>query len=481
MQLSVKTGIIFQAKDTRNRITNETAYDNEQLAQLQNELKDNQLYSGIGIIPGTDIGGGSEGGENGTVNSPINSGGQTNQGENINSGVNQGETNTNQLTNNLTAGDIVEGKTAQDPIIKVTDGIRVAVNQFCSNITVQIFTQDKTQRIKYILTTTVADINNELYPSGLIKELDIENGGTLTFTRDGEYTITAYAYDGLGNKSNPTVMWIKKDERATPANGVKIVVLSGQQGEPGYYRSDVTVQIDGVNYLYDRIKYKVTGVAKSDGTIAGRTVKTEEVIDTGEIQTTRTGIFEIAADGIWTITPYVWDNFDWKYAGRETIITRDTKIPKITTFKSTNVAGTSVDVEVSCDMGISGSATEGAYTYFVGTEKQKTTNETIYQYTGLERLTTYTDLKVIAKDKAGNESLEEILPEITTTVGVYEFPYTGREELLNIPCSGSYLIEVWGAQGGNGGSRSGGMGGYSKGMISLEKDEVLYVYVGGRR
>ena len=59
-------GIIFQAKDTKNMITNETEYDNEQLATLQNELKDNELYSGIGIIPSTDTGGSSEGGESGT-------------------------------------------------------------------------------------------------------------------------------------------------------------------------------------------------------------------------------------------------------------------------------------------------------------------------------------------------------------------------------------------------------------------------------
>ena len=50
-----ENGIILQAKETKNLVTNETTYDNAQLAQLQNELKDNGLYSGIGIIPGTDI------------------------------------------------------------------------------------------------------------------------------------------------------------------------------------------------------------------------------------------------------------------------------------------------------------------------------------------------------------------------------------------------------------------------------------------
>ena len=169
-------GIIFQAKDTKNMITNETEYDNEQLAALQEELKDNDLYSGIGIIPGTDTGGSSEGGENG-------SSGGGNQG-----GSNSGGTNTNTggSDGSLIGGDAVP------PTITVLEGEEIAASFFRSDVTIQIATTDKTLRIKYILTTTVDEINNELYPSGLIKEIDIENGGTLTFTKDGEYTITAY-------------------------------------------------------------------------------------------------------------------------------------------------------------------------------------------------------------------------------------------------------------------------------------------------
>ena len=44
------------------------------------------MYSGIGIIPGTDTGGGSEGGENG-IGGGGNQGGQTNQGSNTNTGT----------------------------------------------------------------------------------------------------------------------------------------------------------------------------------------------------------------------------------------------------------------------------------------------------------------------------------------------------------------------------------------------------------
>ena len=101
--------------------------------------------------------------------------------------------------NNQQTGPIVGGD-AQDPIIKVIEGEQVAASFYRSDVTIQIYTEDRTQKIKYILSTTVADINDLLYPSGLVKELDIENGGTLTFTKDGEYTLTAYAYDTQGKK-----------------------------------------------------------------------------------------------------------------------------------------------------------------------------------------------------------------------------------------------------------------------------------------
>ena len=134
-------GIILQAKNTKNLVTNETTYDNAQLAQLQNELKDNGLYSGIGIIPGTDTGGSSEGGENGTGGGHTNSGGQNNSGSNTNNPGTLVNTGNNQQTGPIVGGD------AQDPIIRVLDGEQVAASFYRSDVTLQIYTQDKTQKI----------------------------------------------------------------------------------------------------------------------------------------------------------------------------------------------------------------------------------------------------------------------------------------------------------------------------------------------
>jgi len=45
--------------------------------------------------------------------------------------------------------------------------------------------------------------------------------------------------------------------------------------------------------------------------------------------------------------------------------------------------------------------------------------------------------------------------------------------------NGLYKIELWGAQGGTSGSNPGGYGGYTSGLIDLNKDEKLNFYVGG--
>ena len=62
----------------------------------------------------------------------------------------------------------------------------------------------------------------------------------------------------------------------------------------------------------------------------------------------------------------------------------------------------------------------------------------------------------------------------------FDFEYivaSSRDQMLNIPSDGYYKLEVWGAQGG---SSLGGYGGYSSGIISLNKGDNIYVNVGGQ-
>ena len=67
-----------------------------------------------------------------------------------------------------------------------------------------------------------------------------------------------------------------------------------------------------------------------------------------------------------------------------------------------------------------------------------------------------------------------------------DFDYTGDIQSFTAPYSGYYKLEVWGAQGGTVKPYSGatvyigGYGGYSRGVVYLEKDETVYVVVGGQ-
>ena len=61
-----------------------------------------------------------------------------------------------------------------------------------------------------------------------------------------------------------------------------------------------------------------------------------------------------------------------------------------------------------------------------------------------------------------------------------EYGYTGEEETFTAPKSGTYKLEVWGAQGGNAEDYKGGFGGYSSGTMTLNSGDKLYINVGGQ-
>ena len=66
----------------------------------------------------------------------------------------------------------------------------------------------------------------------------------------------------------------------------------------------------------------------------------------------------------------------------------------------------------------------------------------------------------------------------------YEFVYTGSYFTFNIPASGIYNLDVYGARGGNINysdmEAKGGLGGHANGYIYLEKNAMLYICIGGK-
>ena len=59
-----------------------------------------------------------------------------------------------------------------------------------------------------------------------------------------------------------------------------------------------------------------------------------------------------------------------------------------------------------------------------------------------------------------------------------EFAYTGSEQTFTAPVTGTYKLETWGAQGGNGYDSIGGYGGYSVGYVKLKANSKVSVVVG---
>ncbi len=66
-----------------------------------------------------------------------------------------------------------------------------------------------------------------------------------------------------------------------------------------------------------------------------------------------------------------------------------------------------------------------------------------------------------------------------STGHTWKYEYTGDEQTFTAPITGTYKLEVWGAVGATDSSvYHGGYGGYSVGNVFLNKDDMLYIYIG---
>ena len=118
------------------------------------------------------------------------------------------------------------------------------------------------------------------------------------------------------------------------------------------------------------------------------------------------------------------------------------------------------------------------------------TNKAMYCYQCTE--STATETKTITTDNHSQNPTANYAKEgngyakITFTRKIedgseYNFDYTGGEQIFTVPYTGIYELETWGAQGGQlyNVKYNYAYGGYSSGLIELNKNQVLYVNVGG--
>lgn len=94
--------------------------------------------------------------------------------------------------------------------------------------------------------------------------------------------------------------------------------------------------------------------------------------------------------------------------------------------------------------------------------------------TGLTSSTTYY-VCAYATNSAGTSYGSQVS---VTTNPQTDFSYTGSMQSFTVPTTGTYKLEVWGAQGGTASSYAGGQGGYSYGYKNLTSGDVIYIYVG---
>lgn len=98
-----------------------------------------------------------------------------------------------------------------------------------------------------------------------------------------------------------------------------------------------------------------------------------------------------------------------------------------------------------------------------------------YKY-NIEELSSISNLSITI-------TMNYINPKISSSSTVWNYEYTGGEQYFIANKTGNYKLEVWGAQGGSfeyeGTDYLGGYGGYSTGIINLNKNEKIYLNVGG--
>ena len=239
-------------------------------------------------------------------------------------------------------------------------------------------------------------------------------------------------------------------------------VTSGTLGLNNYYTNSPTIEF-------------VTSVSKSSGLYYGvGFVENYETIMLNEGQSkTETSTITTNTDGI-TINGYVKSG-----AGKTGTCSVNLKIDTNSPTVSTNVSGKDATITLGDNLGINGYAITTSATAPTVWTSETGTNK-VEAYTATTAGTYY----AWVRDQAGNTVSSSFVIPTTAfcayTAGNYwNFAYNGGIQTFTAPCSGTYKLEVWGAQGGTALTGIGGAGGYSKGNVVLSAANNLYVVVGG--
>ena len=286
---------------------------------------------------------------------------------------------------------------------------------------------------------------------------------TKSITANGTYT--AYVKDNVGRIKNCSASVTKIDATAP-------TVTFGTNGNSTYAKSQSTkVTVTDSQSGVATLKYQWT---------------TSTTAPTASTFTTSFTSGTTFTNGVGTGSYYLWilafDN-----AGNQ-IITRSNVFNLENTINAPALSSSSGTTNSITAVYSAGSAVSGikSTTCYYGTTSNPTNTGTLSGnncvFSNLTSNTTYYYKKCITSN-AGNTACSKV-SSLLTAGGVYAYDYTGKEQTLTIPVNGTYKLETWGAQGGNGWyvydytNAEGGVGGYSFGMYFAKIDTKLYINVG---
>jgi large repetitive protein len=284
----------------------------------------------------------------------------------------------------------------------------------------------------------------------------ISTSSNVTPAIPGSYTVTYNVTDASGNNATEVTRTVNVTDTTAPT------VAFGTNGNATYAQSrSTTVTVsDNVAVNASTLEYQWT-----TSTSAPTEVSFVTSFTNGQSINTPAGV---------TGGYYLWilakDTSGNTLIDRSNVFNLDNTAPVITMSGSSpidhNLGDTYTDAGATASDNIDGNLTSSI-----------STNNGVNINTAGTYYVTYN-----VTDSSGNAATQ-----VTRTVNVvapsniFTYTYTGAYETFTAPAAGTYLIEVWGASGGSSitSGCTGGLGGYSKGEITLSSGNSLYVYVGG--
>ena len=316
---------------------------------------------------------------------------------------------------------------ATRPVIQSFTGEQVIQNNVGQGFRVNVEAIDRTSGLN-----TAGNPTSYTYQSKLASNTAYD---TQTATRDTSklytnldatktYDMYVMIKDGAGNRvvsdiiSRPA-LWISSNPNQSEGERIN----EGKEGSLQYTRSpNIEFSFKGQdsnNVDMSKIEYQVEGTATENGTIDGTSYSKDQPVNQTKEYSSINGqdkvkqTLNLATDGDWTVKVHTY-NKEGKRVTTNTIrLCRDTIAPTLLTFAVASTSETTASAVVTNhEFGVSGQATGGGYTYFLGDSNKGTKTIATHEYTNLTRTTNYNALKVTTKDKAGN--ISTINPTSTT-------------------------------------------------------------------